>query len=107
MIGSAGAAGAVGGGDLAGAAGKMFGGGAKTSDAAPASTPAPATSPAAAAPTAKRSFGLGNIKGFHMAGPFGFDVDVARDATQEKADARIGMSFTGGDWKLTRVVPAL
>ena len=42
-----------------------------------------------------------------MAGPFGFDVDVARDATQEKADARIGMSFTGGDWKLTRVVPAL
>ena len=92
-------------GDLGGMAGKIFGS-TKKPEAALGTAPArPAAATKEAAP--KRSFGLANIKGFHMAGPFGFDVDVARDATQSKADATIGMSFSGSDWKLTRVVPIL
>jgi Protein of unknown function (DUF2939) len=95
-----GAAGAAGTGDLGGLLGKALGG-AKKQDAAPATTDAKA------APAAKRSFGMGNIKNFGFAGPLGFDVSVARDAAAPKADATIGMAFTGGDWKLTRVVPNL
>ena len=92
--------GAAGGGtDLAGIAGKVLGGMKKSGDAAPAA--------ADAKPAAKRSFGLGNLKSFGFSGPLGFDLSVARDAAQPKADATVGMSFTGGDWKLTRVVPNL
>lgn len=94
------------GGNLGGVLGQVMGG-LKTAPApAPSAAEQPAAKTTASAP-AKRSFGLGNIKGFHMAGPFGFDVDVARDATQAKADVTVGMSFTGTDWKLTRVVPVL
>ena len=89
-------------GDVAGMAGKVLGGMAPA-EAKPAAPAAPPNS----APTAKRSFGLGNIKGFRMAGPLGFEVDVARDAAQSKSDGTVGVSFTGGDWKLTRVVPNL
>ena len=89
-------------GDLAALAGKALGGMKSPSEKAP--EPAATTALPAGE---KRSFGLGNIKGFGMAGPFGFNVAVARDAAQAKADAVIGMSFTGGDWKLTRVVPNL
>ena len=100
ILGAAGAGGAAGGVDLGGLAGKVLGGMKKPDDAAPA----PAASGEA---PKKRSFGLGNIKGFGFAGPLGFDLSVARDAVQPKADATDGMSFTGGDWKLTRVVPNL
>ena len=86
------------GGDLAGMAGKVLGGLKKPATVATANSSAPAT---------KRSFGLGNIKGFSFAGPLGFDVAVARDAAQATADGTLGMSFTGGSWKLTRVVPNL
>lgn len=89
-----------GGGDLAGILGKALGGMKKSADAAPA---APETK--SGATPAKRSFGLGNLKGFGFDGPLAFYASVARDAAQPKADGTIGMSFTGGDWKLTRVVP--
>ena len=100
VLGAAGGAGtaAGGGGDLAGMAGKVLGGLKKPAGNAPASSTAPA---------AKRSFGLGNIKGFGFAGPLGFNVAVARDASQANADGTLGMSFTGGSWKLTRVIPNL
>ncbi len=96
-------------GGLGGVLGPMMGG-AKTADAtAPTgAAAAPTTSQpptGQAGPASQRSFGLGNIKGFRMAGPLGFDIDVARDAGQSKADVTIGMSFTGMDWKLTRVTP--
>jgi Protein of unknown function (DUF2939) len=94
---------AVGGADVAGMAGKVLGGAAKPSSS-PATEPVAKTEPVAAS---KRAFGLGNIKGFSMAGPLSFNLAIARDAAQPKADATIGMSFTGGDWKLTRIVPNL
>lgn len=89
-------------GGLSGVFGSMTGG-AKVAEA-------PAAPVSAKAPTgqaAQRTFGIENVRGFRMAGPLGFDVDVARDAAQPKADVTIGMSFTGMDWKLTRVTPLL
>lgn len=53
------------------------------------------------------SFGFGNIKGFGFDGPLGFAVSVARDAAQSAPDLTAGMSFTGGDWKITKVIPRL
>ena len=98
ILGAAGAGGAAaGGGDFGGLAGKVLGGMKKPAE----------TASAPAAPAKTRSFGIGNIKGFGFAGPLGFDVSVARDAAQPKSDATVGMSFTGGNWKLTRVVPNL
>ncbi len=90
----------VGGGELAGVLGKALGGLKK-----PAETPVPAAD--SGKPAAKRSFGLGNIKSFRFAGPFAFNIAVARDAAKPTPDATVGMSFTGADWKLTRVVPNL
>ena len=102
LLGQAMGAAGAGAGDLGGLAGKVFGAQKPAEAAAPTATPV-----ATAKPAAKRQFGLGNIKGFSMAGPVGFNIAIARDASQPKVDATIGMSFTGGDWKLTRVVPNL
>jgi hypothetical protein len=88
--------------DISAIAGSVLG--ARAQPGAAPSAPAPTT---ASTPAAKRTFGLGNIKGFGFAGPLGFDIAVARDAAQPKADGTVGMSFTGGDWKLTRVIPNL
>lgn len=98
---------AVEGAEIAGVAGKAFGNMTESNAAksAPPATETVAKSEASRGP--KRTFGLGNIKGFGMAGPLSFNVAVARDASQSKPDATVGMSFTGGDWKLTRVVPNL
>ncbi len=82
----------------------MTGGVIAGSSSQPAATPAAEPAPAGGK---ARAFGLGNIKGFGMAGPFGFNVAVARDAAQATSDVIVGMSFTGTDWKLTRVVPNL
>ena len=74
----------------------------------------PQPQPAPPTPTATRSatseavsFGLGNIKGFTMDGPLGFALSLARDAGQVKPDVTAGMAFTGGDWKLVKLVPHL
>ncbi len=103
--GATGAAGAGGasGVDIGGLLGKALGG-KKAAEA----EPAPAAADAKAAPAAgKRSFGLGNLKAFGFEGPLSFYASVAKDASAAKADGTVGMSFTGGDWKLTRVTPNL
>ncbi len=71
---------------------------------APQATPAPSGGGDAAR---KPSFGLGNIKGFSFDGPLGYLVSVAQDASSASADLTAGMSFTGGDWKVTKVIPRL
>jgi hypothetical protein len=70
--------------------------------------PAEATT-AAAQPVAaaKSSYGVANIKRVALAGPLGFEVGVAKDAAASKPDVTAGMSFTGFDWKLTKLVPNL
>ncbi len=88
--------------DLAGVLGKALGGIKKSGEAAP-SAPDTKSGPA----PANRSFGLGNLKAFGFDGPLSFYASVARDAAQPKADGTVAMSFTGGDWKLTRVIPNL
>jgi hypothetical protein len=104
VLGGTPGAGGASGGDLAGILGKALGGMKKSAETAPAAAPA---DPKSAAPAGKRSFGLGNLKAFGFDGPLSFYASVAKDASAPKADGTVGMSFTGGDWKLTRVVPNL
>ena len=87
-------------GQLGDLAGKI--GGAKPADPATPATPAP--TPAAGA---KPSYGIANIKRLALAGPLGFEVGVAKDAAAAKPDLTAGMSFSGFDWKLTKLVPNL
>jgi Protein of unknown function (DUF2939) len=101
--GALGGAGGTSAADIGGILGKALGGMKKPAEAA---APA-ATDPKAAAAGSKRSYGLGNLKGFGFEGPLSFYASVAKDASAPKADGTVGMSFTGGDWKLTRVVPNL
>jgi Protein of unknown function (DUF2939) len=65
----------------------------------------PAGKEQAAAKPAK--FSLANIKGFRMHGPFSFGIGVAKDATAAEPDVTAELSFTGGDWKVTGLVPKL
>lgn len=71
---------------------------------------APATAPPPVATTAdgkSSSVGFANIKSFALDGPLGFGVSIAKDGAQSKPDLTAGMAFTGGDWKLVRLVPHL
>lgn len=52
-----------------------------------------------------RRLGLGNIKSVGFNGPFSVSVGVARDAKAASPDMTATMSFVGGDWKLTGLVP--
>jgi hypothetical protein len=91
-------------GDLA----KQMGVGGRSTVPTPQQAPQPAPAPAAAGGSVRQtSFGFGNIKGFGFDGPLGFAVSVARDAAQTVPDLTAGMSFTGGDWKITKIVPRL
>jgi Protein of unknown function (DUF2939) len=56
-------------------------------------------------PAPKVSFA--NIKTFRMNGPLSFAVGVAKDPAATEADVTAQMSFTGGDWKVTSLVPKL
>lgn len=69
----------------------------------PNSAPAPA--PSAGGKEPPPSFGLGNIKRFVFLSPFAFEVGVAKDANASAPDVKAQFAFTGGDWKLTQVVP--
>lgn len=53
------------------------------------------------------SYGLGNIKHVSVMGPLGLSVGVARDAKARQPDLTAEMSFVGGSWKLTGLVPRL
>jgi hypothetical protein len=46
-------------------------------------------------------YGLGNIKHFSLAGPFGLSVGVARDAAARKPEVTADLKFVDGTWKLT------
>jgi hypothetical protein len=54
-----------------------------------------------------REFSLQNIKGFSIAGPFRYEIGVAKYASASGADATVDLSFTGLDWKITAVRPRL
>jgi Protein of unknown function (DUF2939) len=79
----------------------------KVGGAIGSTAPKPATPTPAATTTAKATpaFGLSNVKHLALAGPLGFEVGVAKDAAATKSDVIAGMSFTGFDWKLTKIVP--
>ncbi len=98
-------------GKLGGLFGKKPDAGAASPDPASPAPPAPAptVSDAAARDGAgdRPKYGLGNIKSVGLNGPLGFNVGVAKDAAAKDADLTAGMSFTGGDWKLTSIVPRL
>ncbi len=78
-----------------------------SANSAPAAAAEQASAPASTAPAPKRSFSVANIKSFGFAGPFSFHVGVAKDPAAPDADITAQMSFTGGDWKLTGLVPRL
>jgi hypothetical protein len=92
-------------GGFGGAAGQLgipgFGGGSPQVQQPPPQ-PAPAASGGG-----KPSYGLSNIKGFGLDGPLGYWVSLARNGASAKPDVTAGMSFSGFDWKVTRVVPHL
>jgi Protein of unknown function (DUF2939) len=72
-----------------------------------AAKPAAAEPAAAEGAKAAPKVSLANIKTFRMNGPFSFAVGVAKDAAATEADITAQMSFTGGDWKVTGLVPKL
>ena len=53
----------------------------------------------------KRTYSYANIKSFAFNGPLSFRVGVAKDPATPDADVTAEMSFTGGDWKVTGLVP--
>jgi Protein of unknown function (DUF2939) len=73
----------------------------QSADATPAGTPAPASD------GTKPKFSLSNIKSFSFAGPLSFQVGVAKNPAAAEADVTAQMSFTGGDWKITSLIPRL
>jgi hypothetical protein len=105
--GLAGALGGIGGagggalGDLLGKAGKGRNPVRDVSDE-PAKTEAPA-----AEAKGSPKFSLANIKTFRLNGPLSYRVGVSKDAKATEADLTAEMSFTGGDWKITGLVPRL
>lgn len=86
-------------GGLGSIAGRL--GGRGDEPAPPASQPPPTPVTTSTAPQAKPSYGLGNIKGFGLSGPFGWKLGIAKDPSATKPDLTAGMGFTGLDWKLT------
>ena len=74
-----------------------------------ANKPAPAAAGTVATDKAKApaSFSLSNIKSFRFNGPLSYSVGVAKDPAATDADLTAEMSFTGGDWKVTGLVPKL
>jgi Protein of unknown function (DUF2939) len=69
--------------------------------------PAPENSPAADPAKTPAKLSLANIKTFRLNGPFSYVVGVAKDPAATEADVTAEMSFTGGDWKVTGLVPKL
>jgi Protein of unknown function (DUF2939) len=56
---------------------------------------------------AAAKFSLSNIKSFKFNGPLSYTVGVAKDPAAVDADVTAEMSFTGGDWKITGLVPKI
>ena len=58
-------------------------------------------------PKAAAKFSLANIKTFRLSGPLRYVVGVAKDPAATEPDITADISFTGGDWKVTGLVPRL
>jgi hypothetical protein len=85
--------------------GKVLGGaGAKAAPAA-ASDEAASVLPAKSEGGPRPKYGLGNIKHFSLTGPLGLSVGVARDANARKPELTAELSFVGGSWIVTALVP--
>jgi hypothetical protein len=84
---------------LGGLIGKALGRGTQPA----AGSDVPATVPAPA--SGRRKYSLANIKSFGFGGPLSFRVGVARDVAAAEPDLTVEMSFTGGDWKVTGLIP--
>lgn len=52
-------------------------------------------------------YGFDNIKHVSLVGPFGLSVGVARTPSARKPELTAEMSFVGGSWKLTGLVPGI
>ncbi len=68
------------------------------------------TDPAAGQPQVgaeHRRLGLANVKSYRLTGPLGIAVGLARDPAATQADAVVEMTFTGGGWKVTGILPQL
>lgn len=85
--------------------GKVLGRDETTALAAPAQQTAEHALPLPAKGTARPRYGLDNIKHFSLNGPLGLSVGVARDAAARKPELTAELSFVGGSWKLTGLVP--
>ena len=56
---------------------------------------------------AESSFGFSNIKNFGFAGPLGLQLGIAKDSSADAPDVTAQYSFTGFDWRLTKLTPNL
>lgn len=65
------------------------------------SAPTEPVKPAAGKPP----LGIANIKRFAVDGPLSFTVGIARNAAASEPDLMATMAFSGGDWKVVRIVP--
>jgi hypothetical protein len=72
-----------------------------------ASKPAPTEPAPAGGAKAPAKFSLANIKTFRLNGPLSYVIGVAKDPAVTDADVTAQISFTGGDWKVTGLVPKL
>jgi Protein of unknown function (DUF2939) len=85
--------------------GGMLGRVLKGSNQPAAPEPDAAPAPSASQPKQAPRFSLSNVKSFAFAGPLSFSVGVAKDPATPDADVTAQMSFTGGDWKVTGLLP--
>ena len=89
---------------LGGVLGRVLGNPAATGPQPGATEPKVSEAEQPSQPT-KRTYSYANIKSFAFNGPLSFRVGVAKDPATPDADVTAEMSFTGGDWKVTRLVP--
>jgi hypothetical protein len=69
--------------------------------------PQPQATPPTTDHRAGPAYGLENIKRFGLNGPLGVAVGLAQDPRAREPDLTAEMSFVGGDWKLTGLVPKI
>lgn len=74
----------------------------------PGSPPAEGAESSPGQPAATtRKISISNIRNFAFNGPLSFRLGIAKDPSKSEPDVTAEMSFTGGDWKLTGLVPRL
>jgi Protein of unknown function (DUF2939) len=70
-------------------------------------TPVPAEPTASTPPAPPRKFSMANVRSFSFSGPLSFQVGLVKEPGTPEPDVTAQMSFTGGDWKITGLVPRL